>query len=83
MMAVFHVYIYIYIYSKCCPYFVDISKELYVDTMNGNGNGLISWHCRDCGAPDVEQPSTEDQSTSYLGQPALESTRLSEVRRTR
>uniref|UniRef100_A0A8W8JLG8 MULE transposase domain-containing protein n=1 Tax=Magallana gigas TaxID=29159 RepID=A0A8W8JLG8_MAGGI len=60
----------------------DISKELYVDTMNGNGNGLISWHCRDAGAPDVEQPSTEDQSTSYLGQPALDSTRLSEVRRT-
>lgn len=62
-------------------FFIDISKELYVETMNGNG--LISWHCRDCGVPDVEHPSTDDPSTSELGQPALESTRLSEIRRTR
>lgn len=42
-----------------------------------NGNGLIAWHCQDCGVP-----NTEDPSSSNLGEPALESTRLSEAPRT-
>lgn len=53
----------------------NISKELYVETMNGNG--LIAWHCQDCGVP-----NTEDPSSSNLGEPALESTRPSEAPRT-
>lgn len=43
-----------------------------METMNGNG--LIAWHCQDCGVP-----NTEDPSSSNLGEPALESTRLSEA----
>lgn len=46
-----------------------------METMNGNG--LIAWHCQDCGVP-----NTEDPSSSNLGEPALESTRLSEAPRT-